>query len=161
MLKGKRGFTLVELMIGIAIASMLIFIVGNFFVINQKIFYSESREVDVQREAEKAILFIAEEVEESYKFKLKEDAGKKEYIFDFKSQLGEIENEGLLEGQGKFWIEDGNINFLKYGESKFVVSRNVSKLDIKDDKAKIVIEVEVTNQDQQMNLDKTVYMRNY
>lgn len=161
MLKGKRGFTLVELMIGIAIASMLIFIVGNFFVINQKIFYSESREVDVQREAEKAILFIAEEVEESYKFKLKEDAGKKEYIFDFKSQLGEIENEGLLEGQGKFWIEDGNINFLKYGESKFVVSRNVTKLDIKDDKAKIVIEVEVTNQDQQMNLDKTVYMRNY
>lgn len=161
MLKGKRGFTLVELMIGIAIASMLIFIVGNFFVINQKIFYSESREVDVQREAEKAVLFIAEEVEESYKFKLKEDAGKKEYIFDFKSQLGEIENEGLLEGQGKFWIEDGNINFLKYGESKFVVSRNVSKLDIKDDKAKIVIEVEVTNQDQQMNLDKTVYMRNY
>lgn len=161
MLKGKRGFTLVELMIGIAIASMLIFIVGNFFVINQKIFYSESREVDVQREAEKAILFIAEEVEEAYKFKLKEDAGKKEYIFDFKSQLGEIENEGLLEGQGKFWIEDGNINFLKYGESKFVVSRNVTKLDIKDDKAKIVIEVEVTNQDQQMNLDKTVYMRNY
>lgn len=161
MLKGKRGFTLVELMIGIAIASMLIFIVGNFFVINQKIFYSESREVDVQREAEKAILFIAEEVEESYKFKMKEDAGKKEYIFDFKSQLGEIENEGLLEGQGKFWIEDGNINFLKYGETKFVVSRNVSKLDIKDDNAKIVIEVEVTNQDQQMNLDKTVYMRNY
>ena len=161
MLKGKRGFTLVELMIGIAIASMLIFIVGNFFVINQKIFYSESREVDVQREAEKAILFIAEEVEESYKFKLKEDAGKKEYIFDFKSQLGEIENEGLLEGQGKFWIEDGNINFLKYGESKFVVARNVTKFDIKDDNAKIVIEVEVTNQDQQMNLDKTVYMRNY
>lgn len=161
MLKGKRGFTLVELMIGIAIASMLIFIVGNFFVINQKIFYSESREVDVQREAEKAILFIAEEVEESYKFKLKEDAGKKEYIFDFKSQLGEIENEGLLEGQGKFWIEDGNINFLKYGENKFVVARNVTKLDIKDDNAKIVIEVEVTNQDQQMNLDKTVYMRNY
>lgn len=161
MLKGKRGFTLVELMIGIAIASMLIFIVGNFFVINQKIFYLESREVDVQREAEKAILFIAEEVEESYKFKMKEDAGKKEYIFDFKSQLGEIENEGLLEGQGKFWIEDGNINFLKYGETKFVVSRNVSKLDIKDDNAKIVIEVEVTNQDQQMNLDKTVYMRNY
>lgn len=57
----KKGITLVELLIALALLGTVMMVVSNFFFLNYKALNRESNEIDFQREAHAALNFIVKE----------------------------------------------------------------------------------------------------
>ena len=61
MENAKKGITLVELIIALALLGIVMLVISNFFFSNYKAINRESNEIDFQREGERALSFIIKE----------------------------------------------------------------------------------------------------
>lgn len=101
MYRNKKGFTLVELMISMAIFSMVMGTIYSFFLTNYKFLNRVSLETEIQTEAEKAIEKITNIAMESSDVEITEDTDGK-----MKNSIGHVK---LYKNGGSdyvFTIED-------------------------------------------------------
>lgn len=139
----KRGVTLVELLLTVALIGTVMLVISNFFFANFKALSRESDEIDFQREGEKALSFIISEA-------IPSKGIKKVYINNTVINIENVSNalnisrlvldfdgeeekgfKVINNGEGKqlyYYISKDNVEI-----SKVIISNLIKSLDISSD----------------------------
>lgn len=154
----NKGFTLVELVIAVAISMILIFGIGSFFVGNNLLFFTETRILNTQSEVTKGMEKITKIAMEAKGIKKENDG----YLF----MLPEFKEEGIpYDGkpkkyQVKLFLQDGQLFYQQYESEPVVISTNISKLEISNSETYVNISLESINKKEIYESKKTIYFRN-
>lgn len=147
-MKNIKGFTLIELIVILGLATIVMLAVMSFFIANYRSYNRLNTESELQYQSQYVINFMTDKILETEEFKGKDADDKYSFINDDGTKL-------------TFKIENGKLIFKDGHEPEVIVGNSITGFDIislnqkevsitlKLEKDKIVVEAE-----------QTVYMRN-
>lgn len=127
----KKGLTLVELIVSIAIFSIIITIVFNFLISNDKIFTSTSKSIEKKSDVRTAMEYISNQIMNANKIELHPEPDLNEpLVINNISNDDELTNYLSIDGN-KIYIINNTISY--NSDSDGIVS-DISSIEIEDKK---------------------------
>jgi len=177
----KKGFTLIEMIITLALLGIVMTAISSFFLINYRTLNNVSKELDFQREGEKAINLIIEKAMESKGIgeiqphnntTSSDEKDVTKVVFKIPTAAGEVTEQGHVFSL----IQVNGENQLRYGKgtldtstntynvsSDWVIARGIKSIELKSGQGEALKEarsVEVIIILDQESVKSQVYFRN-
>lgn len=159
IIKDKKGFTLIELIVVLGLAGIVISVVMSFFIANYRSYEAINTESELQYQSQYIINFITNKILEAEKYKGEEDNAdgtvKEAFFYDNSKELTfQVISEQLVINDG-----DGEVSI---GDSikSFDILPNPASLTPEEAK-EVLITLKLEKSGQKVEAEQTVYMRNY
>lgn len=137
----KKGITLVELIIAMAILSIVLSVISSFFFVNYKTLNSVNKDLELQSQGEKTINFMVDNIIEGYGVKTveiplvnlvsnNETEVNENLKLNNETEIKKLSIERLKAGgeEYKFELVGNTLNFYKGLEEKKEICNNVSTI---------------------------------
>lgn len=141
----KKGFSLIELIVSLAIISFLILVLSNIFSLNINILNKSYKEENEYKEAYTAMAYMDATIRRSHKIlmDMTRDSNFKGYIY-----RRDRENNKVYESLYYFYAENGylyihssNLNKMSKGKKNIISTCQSVNLDYDEDKKVIIIKL--------------------
>lgn len=147
-MKNKKGFTLIELIVILGLASIVMLAVMSFFIANYRSYNRLNTESELQYQSQYIINFMTDKILETEKF---EGLDSGEYIF--------VNDDGITELT--FKNQDGKLIFNDGDKPEVAVGDFITYFHIKPESAKeVLITLKLEKDKIAVEASQTVYMRN-
>ncbi|KOA21413.1 hypothetical protein CLHOM_00840 [Clostridium homopropionicum DSM 5847] len=185
MIKKKKGFTLMELLITLALMGIVAAAISTFFFSNYNTLFKVSKELDLQREGERAIDFISKKAMESKgigEIQPGINTLDQNSITDVTKFVFKIPNQDVDDTTIKgniFWLEtvEGKVQ-LNYSEGNFdsvnnsyiatgktVISTGIKSIELKSsnffkDASNVEVTIQLEEGQEEKTINSIIYFRN-
>jgi prepilin-type N-terminal cleavage/methylation domain-containing protein len=147
-MNNKKGFTLIELIVILALASIVMLAVMSFFIANYRSYNMLNTESELQYQSQNIINFMTDKILETKEFEGKDADDEYSFINDDGTKL-------------TFKKENGKLVFKEEDEPEVTVGDYIEEFDItslNDKEVSITLKLEKDNI--AVDAEQTVFMRN-
>ncbi len=144
-MKNKRGFTLIELIVILGLATIVIGVVMSFFIANYRSYNRLNTESELQYQSQYIINFMTDKILEATEYN---------------------ETEKIFIRDGKeitFRVVGGRLVFKDGTEPEITIGASIAGFDISksiENPREVLITLELAKDEQEVKAIQTIYMRN-